>query len=101
MRLQHTLFWNGHGVNKEWINRIMNLSVWLIEVDTLPVIQQCITKRLMACLPTTSFVSHSNHICHTAALEQEEIGWQNFAEGKISKLWGQLQLDYYNEIHSK
>ena len=50
----------------------------------------------------TSFVSHSNHICHTAALEQDEIRWLNFMEGKISKLWGQLQLDYYHEIqHSK
>jgi hypothetical protein len=48
----------------------------------------------------TSFVLHANHICHTAALEQDEIGWQNFTEGKISKLWGQLQFDYYHEIHS-
>jgi hypothetical protein len=49
----------------------------------------------------TSFVSHSDHICHTAALEQDKFGWQNFVEGKISKLWGQLQLDYYREIHAK
>jgi hypothetical protein len=28
-------------------------------------------------MPMTSFVSHSNHTCHTAALEQDEIRWQN------------------------
>jgi hypothetical protein len=47
-----------------------------------------------------SFVSHSDQICHAAALEQDEIGWQNFAEGKISKIWGHLQLAYYQELHS-
>jgi hypothetical protein len=51
--------------------------------------------------PMTSFISHADHSCHTAALEEDEIGWQNFVEGKISKLWGQLQLDHYQIIHSK
>jgi hypothetical protein len=32
----HILICNGHGVNQEWINHVMNLSVWLVEVDTLP-----------------------------------------------------------------
>ncbi len=97
----HILFCNGHGVNREWINCIMNHSLWLIEVDTLSLIQHCITKSLMERLPMTSFVSYFDHICHTAALEQDKIGWQNFVEGKISKLWGQLQFDYYHEIHLK
>jgi hypothetical protein len=55
----------------------------------------------MECSARTSFVLHANHTCHTAALEQDEIGWQNFAKGKISKHWGQLQVEYYHEIHSK
>jgi hypothetical protein len=25
----HILFCNGHGANQEWINCVMNLSVWL------------------------------------------------------------------------
>jgi hypothetical protein len=49
----------------------------------------------------TSFVSHSDWVCHDASSEQDEIGWQNFAEDKISKSWGDLQLDYYHELHSK
>jgi hypothetical protein len=76
----HILFCNGHGANQEWINHVMNLSVWLIEVDTLSLIWWCITESLMEQRPTTSFVLHADHICHTAALEQDEIGWQNFME---------------------
>jgi hypothetical protein len=52
-------------------------------------------------LPLTSFVSHSNQVCHSTALEQDEIGWQNFVEGKISKHCGYLQLLYYHDLHSK
>jgi hypothetical protein len=35
--------------------------------------------------PMTLFVSHLDGVCHDAAAEQDKIGWQNFAEGKISK----------------
>jgi hypothetical protein len=55
----------------------------------------------MECSPSTSFVSHSNLVCHSAALEQDEVGWQNVVEGKISKHWGYLQLLYYHDLHSK
>jgi hypothetical protein len=30
-------------------------------------------------------------------MEQDEIGWQNFVEGKISKSWGNLQWQHYQE----
>jgi hypothetical protein len=49
----------------------------------------------------TLFETHSNLLCHTAAVEQDEIGWQNFIEGKISWSWGTLQLQHYQEQHSK
>jgi hypothetical protein len=55
----------------------------------------------MARSTTTSFETHSNLLCHTAAVEQDEIGWQNFVEGKISWSWGMLQLQHYQEQHSK
>jgi hypothetical protein len=32
-----------------------------------------------------------------AAVEQDEIGWQNFVEGKISKSWGIIQWGHYQE----
>jgi hypothetical protein len=77
------------------------LGVWLIEVDTHPWIQQCITESLLEQSLMASFVSHLDQVCHDAASEQDEIGWQNFVEGKISKSWGDLQLEYYHELHSK
>jgi hypothetical protein len=90
-----------HGANQEWTSWVTNLGVWLIEVDTHPSICHCISESLMQRSLLTSFVSHSNLVCHSAALEQDEIGWQNFVEGKISKHWGYLQLLYYHDSHSK
>jgi hypothetical protein len=51
------------------MNQVMNLGIWLIEVDTHPSIQQCHTKSLMEQLPMTSFVSHLDWVCHDAASE--------------------------------
>jgi hypothetical protein len=34
-------------------------------------------------------------------MEQDEIGWQNFVEGKITQSWGMLQIQHYQEQHSK
>jgi hypothetical protein len=55
----------------------------------------------MQCLLLTSFVSDSDHVCHSTSLEQDKIGWQNFVEGKISKHWGYPQRLYYHDLHSK
>jgi hypothetical protein len=43
----HILFCNCHGTNQEWINCVTNLSVCLIEVDTLSLFRRCITESLM------------------------------------------------------
>jgi hypothetical protein len=98
---EHVILCNSHGTNQEWTSQVINFGVWLIEVDTHPSICYCISESLMQCLPSTSFVSHSDLVCHSAALEQDEIGWQNFVEGKISNHWGYLQLLYYHDLHSK
>jgi hypothetical protein len=34
-------------------------------------------------------------------MEQDEIGWQNFVEGKITQSWGMLQLLHYQEQQPK
>jgi hypothetical protein len=98
---EHIILCNGHGANQEWTSRVTNLGVWLIEMDTHPSIHHCISESLMQRSPLTSFISHSDLVCHSATLEQDGIGWQNFVEGKISKHWGYLQLLYYHELHSK
>jgi hypothetical protein len=99
--MEHVILCSGHGANQEWTNQVTNLGVWSIEVDTHPSIHHCISESLMECTPLTSFSSHSDQGCHLAALEQDEIGWQNFVEGKISKYWGYLQLIHYQDSHSK
>jgi transposase len=43
----------------------------------------------------------SDLLCHTAVVKQDEIGWQNFVKGKISWSWVTLQLQHYQEQHSK
>jgi hypothetical protein len=48
----------------------------------------------------TLFTASADHLCFSAAAEQDEIGWQNFVEGKITRSWGMLQL-HYQEKHSK
>jgi hypothetical protein len=98
---EHIILCNGHGANQEFISQVTNLGVWWIEMDTHPSIHRCISETLMQRSPLTSFFSHSDCVCHSATLEQDEIGWKNFVEGKISKHWGYLQLVYYHELHSK
>jgi hypothetical protein len=50
----------------------------------------------------TLFTASADHLCFSATAEQDEIGWQNFVEGKITQSWGMLQLQHYQqEQHSK
>jgi hypothetical protein len=97
----HVLVCSGSGATQEWVDRVTNLGMWLIEVNTHPSVQQCILASLMARSTATSFAAHADPVCHFAAVEQDAIGWQNFAEGKISQSWGSLQLQHYQEQHSR
>ena len=45
-----------------------------------------ITEHLMEQMLVTSFISHLDQICHAAALEQDEIGWQNFQRAKYQRV---------------
>jgi hypothetical protein len=97
----HVIVCTGSGAEQEWINRVTNLGLWLIEVNTHPSTRSCILASLMARSTTTLFVTHSDPSCQISAAEQDEIGWQNFVEGKISRSWGILQLQHYQDQHSK
>ena len=48
-----------------------------------------------------SFSDSADAACQLAALAQDEIGWQNFVEGKIAKEWGSIQEQFYYSQHSK
>jgi hypothetical protein len=93
----HILICPDEDAGREWRNRVANLGIWLLEMDTHPSIKTCIMESLSLRATTTLFSPNADHICMTAALEQDEIGWQNFVEGKISKSWGVLQWNHYQE----
>lgn len=93
----HVLICPDEDAGREWRNRVANLGIWLLEMDTHPSIKTCIMESLSLRATTTLFSPNADHICMTAALEQDEIGWQNFVEGKISKSWGVLQWNHYQE----
>jgi hypothetical protein len=78
---EHIILCNGQGTNQEWTSQVTNRGVWLIEMDTHPSICHFISESLMQRSPLTSFISHSDLVCHSATLEQDGIGWQNFVEG--------------------
>ena len=93
----HVLICPDNAADLEWRCRVANLGIWLLEVDTHPAIKKCIMESLSSRSTTTLFSPHATQVCLAAAMEQDEIGWQNFVEGKISKSWGNLQWQHYQE----
>jgi hypothetical protein len=93
----HLLICPDNAADLEWRCRVTNLGIWLLEVDTHPAIKKCIMESLSSRSTTTLFSPHATQVCLAAAMEQDEIGWQNFVEGKISKSWGNLQWQHYQE----
>ena len=81
-------------------SRVKLVDIWMQQNDTHPDIRICFRQALETRDPEATFSSFSSPFCHEAALEQDEIGWQNFAEGKISKRWRLLQEEYFQEIDS-
>jgi hypothetical protein len=61
-------------------------------MDTLPAIRQCIV------LATQSFQAVGSISVRPAAAAQDQIGWTNFTEGKISTRWRTLQATHYQTI---
>jgi hypothetical protein len=71
----HVLNCSDGSADLEWWCRVTNLGIWLLEVDTHPLIQKCITDSLSLRATTTLFSPHADHICLAAAIEQDEISW--------------------------
>ena len=68
---------------------------WLDEMDTHDGITYCIIKTLEARNPSQLIVAFSTPICHATTVEQDNIGWQNFVEGKLLMRWKLLQEQHY------
>jgi hypothetical protein len=91
----HLLLCGSLGMEMTWSDSIDSLDSWLTDVDTFPDIQQCIISTLRTRDSTASFVARGTVSILSATVSQDCIGWQNFAEGKISKEWAELQGAYY------
>jgi hypothetical protein len=98
----HIMLCNRHGANQEWINHITNLSVWLIEVDTLPSIQWWITESLMEGLPMSDFfhLSFQSHLSHSSIGTRQDRMAELCRRQDIKAL-GSATIGYYHELHSK
>jgi hypothetical protein len=86
---------------EKWADSIQGLQEWLQEVDTAPAIQYCIIAALSARKIDQSFQAVSLEASLPAAIAQDRIGWVALTEGRVSKLWRQLQANHYRKIHSR
>ena len=78
-----------------WIDSVSHLDKWLAKVDTHPTLHYCITEYMLR-----KGTRSMRNILRGAellplALSQDEIGWENFTEGKISKWFKIIQRGHY------
>ena len=84
---------------------ILTLKRWMQRNSTAPEITECITLTLAAgptakfeeMVGTSSSTSKLRRMILDAAREQDELGWNNFCRGRISKRWKQAQHTYLEE----
>lgn len=84
-----------------WMDALESLEAWFGETKTDPAISRCILETLIPRTPThfnNSHVDPSDLFLRAAAEDQDEIGWMNFVEGRISCKWREAQADYYLSI---
>jgi hypothetical protein len=84
-----------------WQLGVASVGDWLTDTDTHGDIKDCLIGALTAREPSTLFSDYNSEWCMEATLEQDEIGWLNFVEGKISSKWRALQEEHYSEIGSR
>ena len=97
----HMLICPHEGLHENWNKALDGLERWMESADTHPEIQECIINTLWQRRLDASFDFFSSPTIETAAREQDEIGWQNFMEGKISARWRDIQEEHYRDIASR
>ncbi|MGL5936523.1 MAG: hypothetical protein ACRCZI_12995, partial [Cetobacterium sp.] len=72
---------------------------WMTETNTLPSLQQAILQRLHEWRHRqTPKIVKGSRALRKAVKEQDAIGWENFFNGRPSKLFTELQHKHYQEI---
>ena len=86
----------------QWRDSLDGLETWLQMVQTHPLITRCILRHLrrrllrqdLTPLPSEAWIT-------PAIMQQNQIGWVNFLEGKIALEWQALQERHYLSLHSR
>ena len=83
---------------------VQELVKWMHSVQTSPVLIRMIGKYLdarntMSMIETLNEVEYeTTHLESSLAEDHDNIGWQNFTEGRISKLYVEYQRSYYKTL---
>ena len=97
---QHILVCTDPEMTDEFRECVEVLETWFIDKDTCPEIADCIITAIARHKPT-AFGLSADSLVEEAANQQDQIGWTNLLEGKISKLWRALQSTYLQELGSR
>jgi hypothetical protein len=92
---QHLLICPSPGQRSVWDEAVKGFDAWMTAVDTAPDIAHCFRNALRSCSPDHPFMAYASQSIFDAATEQDNIGWFNFMEGRISRQWGIAQAEHY------
>jgi len=76
------------------------LAEWFISTKMDLDTARCICDMLRVRKRETKFANFAAHLIVTVAVEQDNIGWLDFTEGRISAQWKEAQGVYYMFIGS-
>ena len=84
------------GASEIWRNGITQIAEWMTLTQTAPTIQTTIITHLTQWSNNQPFSAIPNlpKDTHRALHNQDEIGWDNFFEGKLTNDWEQIQTAY-------
>jgi hypothetical protein len=101
--IQHIARCSHTGATATWEQGAAKLATWFSNQDTHPGISQIMLTRLQAWRQhqETQFPIPTLPALQITYLDQQEIGWFNFLQGRISTRWVIMQSDYYQLINSK
>jgi hypothetical protein len=101
--IQHIARCTHAGANAVWKESTAKLAQWFDQQETHPGIAHLLLSRLNAWRhhQETRFPIPMIPALKTAYLDQDEIGWFNLLQGRMSTYWVTLQSDYYTLIDSR
>jgi hypothetical protein len=101
--IQHIARCTHAGANAVWESSMATLEAWFNQQETHPGVAHLLLARLNAWRyhQETRFPTPLIPTLKTAYLDQQEIGWFNFLQGRISTSWVTIQSDYYKLIDSR